>query len=530
MGTKSTKRIALIGEGNLTLACLEIIYNSQFFVSAVITGHTRTAKWCVDNQVCVINSDSDYYEILKTLTFDYLICIINENKVDQKTIQLANTCCINYHDSILPNYAGSHATGWALVNGEKKHGVTWHIMNDKIDNGDIILNSEFEISEYDDSFSLNLKCFEEAVESFKRLLNVLTYAKFSLISQFNGDRVFYYKKNKPINNGIVTKDMSLKQIQRLLKASFFGYIDNDFFSLKIQFGSCFYFILAAECFYSDHLEEPGTIVEINSSAITIAFDGGYLKLSKIADMTNIVNFNKLCCNLHLKKNMMIGSSSSLFLSKYKKHTEMLYNSEREFIKTIRKVSLIQLIDVINNNAPYDQSEYKVFQTDLNEYEFVGICLKIFSTYFNCSMLALPVETKNLIEQVLDPTLFLKYSFIYFDANEPLKSSNFSYYVKEQLDNLPLLQSDLTWRYAKLDQLIFSPQVLLSLIAKPSVSTPIVLNYYKGTVKILLANGFSITAKMLNLLDNVINATMTSTATSTILDTATKATRSTSRMA
>ena len=46
---------------------------------------------------------------------------------------------INYHDGLLPTYRGVGATAWSIYNGEPTTGFTYHVMNERIDDGDILI-------------------------------------------------------------------------------------------------------------------------------------------------------------------------------------------------------------------------------------------------------------------------------------------------------------------------------------------------------------------------------------------------------
>ena len=51
----------------------------------------------------------------------------------------------NIHASLLPQYRGAAPINWALINGEKKTGVTSFLIDEKIDTGAILLYKECEI-------------------------------------------------------------------------------------------------------------------------------------------------------------------------------------------------------------------------------------------------------------------------------------------------------------------------------------------------------------------------------------------------
>ena len=55
--------------------------------------------------------------------------------------------CVNVHVSLLPKYRGAAPINWVIINGEEKTGVTTMYMNEGLDTGDIILQSEFALSD-----------------------------------------------------------------------------------------------------------------------------------------------------------------------------------------------------------------------------------------------------------------------------------------------------------------------------------------------------------------------------------------------
>ena len=61
----------------------------------------------------------------------------------------------NLHASLLPQYRGAAPINWALINGEERTGVTTFMLNEKIDEGGILLQQETPISENDNAESLH---------------------------------------------------------------------------------------------------------------------------------------------------------------------------------------------------------------------------------------------------------------------------------------------------------------------------------------------------------------------------------------
>ena len=53
----------------------------------------------------------------------------------------------NIHASLLPQYRGAAPINWAIINGEKKTGVTSFLIDEQIDTGEILLHKDCEIRE-----------------------------------------------------------------------------------------------------------------------------------------------------------------------------------------------------------------------------------------------------------------------------------------------------------------------------------------------------------------------------------------------
>jgi methionyl-tRNA formyltransferase len=65
--------------------------------------------------------------------------------------------CFNLHASLLPDYRGAAPINWAIINNEKKTGVTTFFIDEKIDTGAIIDQRELPIEEHESAGSLHDK-------------------------------------------------------------------------------------------------------------------------------------------------------------------------------------------------------------------------------------------------------------------------------------------------------------------------------------------------------------------------------------
>ena len=82
---------------------------------------------------------------------------------------------INLHPSLLPELRGPWPMPWTILKGLKTSGVTAHILTPKFDEGDILLQKEFEVSENENNKSLNEKIAKAGEHITKELFKDLDY-------------------------------------------------------------------------------------------------------------------------------------------------------------------------------------------------------------------------------------------------------------------------------------------------------------------------------------------------------------------
>ena len=72
------------------------------------------------------------------VAFDWLFSIANLEMIPESVLARAKAGAVNFHDGPLPRYAGLNAPVWAILAGETAHGITWHMIEGGIDEGDVL--------------------------------------------------------------------------------------------------------------------------------------------------------------------------------------------------------------------------------------------------------------------------------------------------------------------------------------------------------------------------------------------------------
>jgi methionyl-tRNA formyltransferase len=81
--------------------------------------------------------------------------------------------CINVHFSLLPLYRGAAPANWAIVNGEKKTGVTTMFIEEELDSGPILLQRETLIGETETAPELMARLSEVGAELLSETISQL---------------------------------------------------------------------------------------------------------------------------------------------------------------------------------------------------------------------------------------------------------------------------------------------------------------------------------------------------------------------
>ena len=101
-----------------------------------------------------VKGNQEFIDKLKKLEPD-IMCVIAYGKILPKEIlDIPKKGAINLHASLLPKYRGAAPIQWAVLNGDEVTGVTTMYMNEKMDEGDIILQEETKIGEYESTGEL----------------------------------------------------------------------------------------------------------------------------------------------------------------------------------------------------------------------------------------------------------------------------------------------------------------------------------------------------------------------------------------
>lgn len=156
--------ILFMGTPDFAQKSLEAIYNKKHNIVGVVTTPDRpngrgmkikfspVKEYALSKKLKIyqpekIKENIGFINEIKALNPD-VICVVAYGMILPKEIlEIPKLGCINLHPSLLPKYRGSAPIQWAIINGDKKTGITTIYINEKMDAGDIILKKEIDIED-----------------------------------------------------------------------------------------------------------------------------------------------------------------------------------------------------------------------------------------------------------------------------------------------------------------------------------------------------------------------------------------------
>ena len=137
-GHAEALRCVLVGEHTLLVECATVLLERGHRVLGIVSPRARLRGWAAERGLPAADLGPDLAAWLAGMSFDYLFSVANLRMLPAEVLAAPRRLPINFHDAPLPRHAGVHATSWAILNGDTRHGVTWHVMTDRADAGPVL--------------------------------------------------------------------------------------------------------------------------------------------------------------------------------------------------------------------------------------------------------------------------------------------------------------------------------------------------------------------------------------------------------
>ena len=163
-------RIVFFGTPEFAAQSLNAIHHSQHDVVGVITvpdkasgrgqkiNESPVKKYAVENNLTLFQPEKlrnpEFLESMKDLNADVFV-VVAFRMMPKMLFEIPKLGTFNLHASLLPDYRGAAPINYAIINGESKTGATTFFINEKIDEGHILLQEELPIDPEENAGSLH---------------------------------------------------------------------------------------------------------------------------------------------------------------------------------------------------------------------------------------------------------------------------------------------------------------------------------------------------------------------------------------
>ena len=153
-------RIIFMGTPEFAVPSLDALFRSEHEVVAVVTVPDKPAgrgrkltpspvkTYAVEHNIPVLQPvklrDPEFIEALQNFHPDVMV-VVAFRMLPKMVWEIPSQGTFNLHSSLLPDYRGAAPINWAVINGETKSGVTTFLIDDKIDTGNLLLQTEVDV-------------------------------------------------------------------------------------------------------------------------------------------------------------------------------------------------------------------------------------------------------------------------------------------------------------------------------------------------------------------------------------------------
>ncbi|TXG37157.1 methionyl-tRNA formyltransferase [Seonamhaeicola maritimus] len=161
------------------------------------------------------------FNFIKDFNVDVIASINYLFLIEEDIIYHSNILTFNIHGSLLPKYRGRTPHVWAIINGEKKAGITAHVIDSGCDTGKVIHQIEVPIEPNDTGAIMLEKYAEKYYPLVKKVFDDIKNSNLNLVLQ-NEEEATYFGKRTP-EDGEINWNWTNEAIRNWVRAQAYPY-------------------------------------------------------------------------------------------------------------------------------------------------------------------------------------------------------------------------------------------------------------------------------------------------------------------
>lgn len=214
--------------------------------------------------------DNAFLSELTALKPDLLIVVAYGKLLPKALLEIPRLGPVNVHASLLPKYRGAAPIQWAIINGEKKTGVTTMIITEKLDTGPILLQKETEIKDEDTQESLGKRLSEIGAELLLETIKGMRNGRLNPVPQTDGAN---YAPPLKKTDGLINWSRNSDEIFNFIRGMYpwpgaYCHIDNE--TVKI--------LKVSIC---NEAGTPGIIVKLTGNDLIVGTGRGLISIKEL---------------------------------------------------------------------------------------------------------------------------------------------------------------------------------------------------------------------------------------------------------
>ena len=284
-------RVVFMGTPDFAVGTLEALLQSRHQVVAVVTqpdkpkGRGKNMQFTPVKEVAVKANipvlqpkrvrEPEAVEAIRQFEPDVIVVVAFGQLIPKAILDIPQYGCVNVHASLLPKYRGAAPIQWAVIDGEKKSGVTTMQMDEGLDTGDMLLTREVVLDPQETGGSLFDKLSDVGAGLLLKTLDELEAGRIHPQKQPEESTTAYAAMlNRKM--GEIEWTQSAVKIERLVRGL------NPWPSAYTHLGQKTLKIWKAAVHpAAERIREPGTVILIDKKRFGVQTGDGMLEILEV---------------------------------------------------------------------------------------------------------------------------------------------------------------------------------------------------------------------------------------------------------
>lgn len=266
-----------------------LIESAEHTVTAVVTqpdkarGRSGKPVYTPVKEVAVANNipvytpervrSEEFVAQLREIPCDVIVVVAFGQILSKEILCMPPYGCINVHASLLPRWRGAAPMQWAILEGDKKTGVTTMLMAEGIDTGDMLLKAETPIFDEDTAETLHDRMSKMGRTLLLETLFALSQGTVIPKPQKEEDSCYAKMLKKEL--GKIDMNWNAQKLERYIRGL------NPWPSAFVKYRGKTLKMWRAKVCQEDTEEAPGTVVAVEKDSFIVQTGKGCLQILEV---------------------------------------------------------------------------------------------------------------------------------------------------------------------------------------------------------------------------------------------------------